>query len=111
MEKAHEEHAKAQAAIREGLGEFGQWRVKADIMIESVAHLKPDFEASLKEQTSDIMREFRDLKTNLDRVVKKQTFWDNFIIIVRWAAIIAASFIAGLWAFGTFIWDHLPGHK
>jgi hypothetical protein len=86
--------------------EFDRWRTKADIMLDNVAHLEAKFDASMKEQTGQILSQLTSVKDELKLVVKDQTFWANSRTIARWLIAVSATLIGAAWAVSTFVYDH-----
>jgi hypothetical protein len=91
--------------------EFDKWRVKADIMLDGIAHFKADMDLQFRDQTSELKREFISINEKMDEIKKSQTFWANAMTIGRWAVGILVSLAVATWAVGTFIYQQMHGTK
>jgi hypothetical protein len=97
--------------------QFAQWQYKKDLMFETFSErliehgarlgsAEEHLRVALDDQTKTLMREFGSLKDNIDRVVAKQTFWENVIKVLRWVGGVIAGAAFVIWTMGTFFWEH-----
>lgn len=86
---------------------FDRWRVRADIVLDSISHIEARFETALKDQTTQILGELKSVKSELGLVVKDQTFWANTRTIARWIIGVSIPVVVASWAVFSWVYDHM----